>query len=1053
MKRILLFSIIVLLILPIIDAAVVEQGLEEQLEQEQEIKVIVKLKQGISEVQEELPVDKESRKKVRTRRLNIKKQEVISKQDKVLNKLNKKDFKLKHKYKTISGFSGTITKQALEELKNNPDVEFIYRDRVIHKTLNNSAPQINADDVWKLQVSNTNLTGSGETICVVDSGIDTDHSAFTGRIVAQYCYCDIPDLGGGGCCPDTTGEDNDAEDDEGHGTHCAGIAASSNETYKGTAPGAKIAAVKVLNSSGSGSWSILASGIDWCVDNANTYNISVISLSVGSGDENNNPVGECNGFLTAVAIDNAVGAGILVVAASGNEGFTNGINYPACVTNATSIGSVDKSNAITAYSNIDEILDLVAPGGTANNCVNGICSSCVGGTFCGKYGTSMATPHAAGAAALLFQYSNMYNLGLTPTQITNALKNMRTNVSKSGLTFPIIDVLAALQSIDADQPTVNFTEPIPTDNLNSTNTSFEINATVEDILNNISSCKLEINSVNHTMTLSRTGKNISCYTNKSFNGSGTQTYRVYAQDLQNNIGVSPTRTLTIINSKPNITFAEIVSSDIKNRTNGTLTANYTITEINNDALIQNQTKWYKNNTEITGLRNSTQLDSANISKYQIWHYSIRTYDGSNWSNWKNSTNITINNAIPDLSPVKNQTSVLETELVNITVSATDADNDNLTYDINDTRFTKASNSFTWQTTETDNSTFTVRVNVTDGSATVNITFPINISILDYDADGTPDYNDTDDDNDGINDSIDTLTGNNTYISSLQTLNLFVNNSDNVTIPFNETYLVNITDQNNNTLVTFTWNFTKATLKVNWTINYTSTNGTIRIQDIDLTNQDTKKTIYINKSISTHNYVCIVDDETTPISSLPDDCTGYTKVPCTGSSGQYTCTALTNQFMIQGLDHSAVKGIYVAPPANNPASGGGGGGGGSSRCTEVWNCTDWGICSIFGEQIRTCIDTNQCGTEEVKPIDLQTCITKQPKTKQEPVETQETTDENKTDEKSPTGRTIADKLGFNNYRRDIATAAIILLATSIGYLIILKKKKVLNLNKQTNNKKR
>ncbi len=129
-------------------------------------------------------------------------------------------------------------------------------------------------------------------------------------------------------------------DDNNHGTHVSGIIASQNGTHQGVAPDANIAALKVLDADGSGWFSDTAAAIDWCIENKDNYAIAVISMSLGDGGEHNNPVTECDPNAAAIAISTAVNQGIFVVAASGNEAYTNGISYPACASDAVSVGGV-----------------------------------------------------------------------------------------------------------------------------------------------------------------------------------------------------------------------------------------------------------------------------------------------------------------------------------------------------------------------------------------------------------------------------------------------------------------------------------------------------------------------------------------------------------------------------------------------------------------------------------------------------------------------------------------------------------------------------------------
>ena len=213
------------------------------------------------------------------------------------------NFEMSHEYSTINGFSGKITKEGFEKLRNDSNVLSVHLDGMKHLFLMESVPLINADDAWAMQLNKTNITGKGETVCLVDSGIDTDHSAFSGRILTQYCYCSLLNPGDGlFCCPDNTAEDDSAEDDNGHGTHIAGIAAG-NLPVKGVAPEAGIVAVKVCNLDGVCRDSDVIAGIDWCIRHASEFNISVISLSLGGEEQY---ISYCNGDSIAVVITGTV---------------------------------------------------------------------------------------------------------------------------------------------------------------------------------------------------------------------------------------------------------------------------------------------------------------------------------------------------------------------------------------------------------------------------------------------------------------------------------------------------------------------------------------------------------------------------------------------------------------------------------------------------------------------------------------------------------------------------------------------------------------------------
>ena len=330
-----------------------------------------------------------------------------------------------------TSFAAEVTREGFEKLVNDSRVSKIYLDIKTYNLLDDTIPLINADDAWNL-----GYTGKTKTVCVIDTGVNKSHPALQGKIIAEACYCRELEGASTHCCYNgdlVDFDNNSALDNNGHGTNVAGIIASNNLTFRGVAYNASIIAIKVANSTGGGSLYDISSAIDWCRMYQTTYNISVISIS--RGDEQNHPgVSPCPDDIDD-NINLAYNKNISLVIASGNEGYSNGINYPACAPNVISVGATT-INYNTLWSSTDRkigLLDLVAPG-------EFIQTSCISGTFgCFATGTSFAAPHVAGAVALLLGKKS----SATPAEIENALKNSSIKIEG----YPRLDVLAALNYI------------------------------------------------------------------------------------------------------------------------------------------------------------------------------------------------------------------------------------------------------------------------------------------------------------------------------------------------------------------------------------------------------------------------------------------------------------------------------------------------------------------------------------------------------------------------------------------------------------------------------
>lgn len=244
------------------------------------------------------------------------------------------------------------------------------------------APQITrAPEAW------ARSTGRGVTVAIVDTGIDTGHPDLKGNLVPGY---------------NSLTRNSNARDDNGHGTHCAGITgamAGNNEGITGIAPGAKLMPIKVLAADGGGSDASVAEGIVWAVDRG----AKVVSLSLGGPGESR---------VMRDAVNYALGKGAVVVAAMGNDG-TNDQSFPAAYPGVIAVGASDAADKIADFSQWGNWITVAAPG---VNIMSTLPTYRVDGLplrYGSMDGTSMATPAVAGLAALL----KSVHASATPAQV------------------------------------------------------------------------------------------------------------------------------------------------------------------------------------------------------------------------------------------------------------------------------------------------------------------------------------------------------------------------------------------------------------------------------------------------------------------------------------------------------------------------------------------------------------------------------------------------------------------------------------------------------------
>lgn len=298
---------------------------------------------------------------------------------------------LKHSYQfALKGFAAKMSTAAAAALASTPGIKRVEPDGIAKIVTTVASMSWGQDriDQRALPLNNTytyTSTGSGVRVYIIDTGILSGHEQFAGRVLPGFSA-----LG-----------DNVTEDCNGHGTHVAGTVGGSTA---GVAPGVSLVPVRVLDCTGSGSWSGVIAGLDWVTQQKlNNKSIPMAAnMSLGGG-------------LTSSlndAVTKAIAAGVVVAVAAGNSSADACQTSPASTPNALTVGASESGDNRAGYSNFGSCLDIFAPG-------TGITSAWIGATnaYSTISGTSMASPHVAGVAALILSAYPSYS----PDQVRSSM--------------------------------------------------------------------------------------------------------------------------------------------------------------------------------------------------------------------------------------------------------------------------------------------------------------------------------------------------------------------------------------------------------------------------------------------------------------------------------------------------------------------------------------------------------------------------------------------------------------------------------------------------------
>lgn len=405
--------------------------------------------------------------------------EIATTQSAVLNRVPtlKNKTKSTKRFETIPFMATEVDPAELEALVNLPEITSIEEDQLAAPTLAESSPLIGAATAWS-----SGYTGAGQTIAILDTGVDKTHSFLTGKVVSEACYSsNYAPHSATSVCPGAVTQSTAIDSalpyagtcpagECDHGTHVAGIAAGLGGGFSGVAKGASLIAIQVFSrfdsaaSCGSAATPCARTyssdqllGLERVYALRGSYNIAAVNMSLGGGQYFDQATCDSANPATKTAIDNLRSANIATVISSGNDGYTSSMGSPGCISSAISVGSTwdaagygnngngnnlgtSSIDEIACYSNSTTFINLLAPGSLIN-------SSIPGGGYAAWHGTSMAAPQVAGAWAVLKHKNSSLTVNNALTILTST--GVQVTDSRNGIATSRIQVDAALNAIGA----------------------------------------------------------------------------------------------------------------------------------------------------------------------------------------------------------------------------------------------------------------------------------------------------------------------------------------------------------------------------------------------------------------------------------------------------------------------------------------------------------------------------------------------------------------------------------------------------------------------------